>query len=117
MYHRVVLALLWADEFLECLVEFFDNCFAPVVQSDIQIEACFCTISLEDAGAKGTEKGSINWSQLQRVACVLVLAAQDSDSKETLKLNSSSRALVTPVTLRDLRGAIVESLQSNLNRE
>lgn len=60
---------------------------------------------------------ALRWSQLQGVACVLVLAAQDTDSKDTLKLNSSSRALVTPVTLRDLRGAIVESLQSNLNRE
>lgn len=60
---------------------------------------------------------ALRWSQMQGVACVLVLAAQDSDSKDSLKLNSSSRALVTPVTLRDLRGAIVESLQSNLNRE
>lgn len=60
---------------------------------------------------------AIRWSQMQGVACVIVLAAQDSDSEASLKRSPSSRVLVTPVTLRDLRGAIVESLQSNLNRE
>lgn len=60
---------------------------------------------------------ALRWSQLQGIACVLVLAAQDSDAKDSLKLGSSSRALVTPVTLRDLRAAIVDSLKSNLNRE
>ena len=60
---------------------------------------------------------ALRWSQAKGVACVLVLPKNDSARKDELRLNRSSRALVNPVTLRELRGAIVESLRSQINRE
>lgn len=60
---------------------------------------------------------ALRWSQAKGVSCVIVLPKQESDLKESLRLNTSARALVNPVTLRELRRAIVDSLQSQLNRE
>lgn len=60
---------------------------------------------------------AIRWSHAKGVACVVVLPKADSDRKESLRKTPASRALVNPITLRELRGAIVESLQANLNRQ
>jgi len=59
----------------------------------------------------------LRWSQVQGLACVLVLSGQESEWKDRLRPNSAARVLVTPVTLRDVRSAIVEAAQSHFNRE
>lgn len=60
---------------------------------------------------------ALRWSQAKDVSCVIVLPKQNSEAKESLRLNRSSRVLVNPVTLRELRRAIVDTLQAQLNRE
>jgi DNA-binding response OmpR family regulator len=60
---------------------------------------------------------SLRWCQTQGLACVIVLPVQESEQKARLRLNSASRVLTAPVTLRELRGAIIEALQAHFNRE
>jgi serine/threonine protein kinase len=67
-----------------------------------------------DGDAQPIYDEALRWSQLQGVACVIVQSARDTDSK--LNLHSSARSLPQPVTLRDVRTAIDESLQAYLNR-
>ena len=57
---------------------------------------------------------ALRWSQLQGVACVIVKSTRDANVD--LKLHASSRSLAQPVTLREVREAIDESMKAQLNR-
>jgi serine/threonine protein kinase len=67
--------------------------------------------------ASAAYEEALRWSKAKSVACVIVLPKQESEKQGKLQLNRFSRVLVTPVTLRELREAIIESLKSHLNRE
>lgn len=60
---------------------------------------------------------AIRWSKLQNFGCVLVLRSSEGELQQSLTMHASSRALGQPTRLRDVRNAIVESLQACLNRE
>ena len=57
---------------------------------------------------------ALRWSELQGVACVIVHSNRDESLE--LEVHQSARSLPQPVTLRDVRNGIVESLQAHLNR-
>ena len=48
---------------------------------------------------------------------VIVASAEEQGVEEQLNLNASSRVLVQPTTLRDVRSSIADVLQSNMKRE
>ena len=60
---------------------------------------------------------ALRWCNLKGVGCVIVASAAERDVAEHLNLNASSRVLVQPITLRDVRASIVEALKSKMNRE
>jgi eukaryotic-like serine/threonine-protein kinase len=57
---------------------------------------------------------ALRWSQLQGVACVLVHSTKEFEAQSNL--HASARSLLQPVTLRDVRTAIDETLKAYLNR-
>ncbi|MDA1164317.1 MAG: serine/threonine-protein kinase [Planctomycetota bacterium] len=60
---------------------------------------------------------ALRWCKLQGVGCVVVASAEEEGVAQELQLTGSSRVLVQPITLRDVRSAIVDVLQSKMNRE
>ena len=60
---------------------------------------------------------AIRWSKLQNFGCVVVLRSAESNLQDSLAMHASSRTLTQPTRLRDVRSAVVESLQACLNRE
>jgi len=79
-----------------------------------------CLLMMGESSAEissETYAEALRWSESQGLACVLVLPGHESEQKEVLRLNSASRVLVAPVTLRDVRSAIIEAVQSHFNRE
>ncbi len=70
-----------------------------------------------DGDATETYDEAIRWCHTKSVGCVLVLPANEQGTADELHLTQSSRVLVQPVKLRDLRNNLVDSLQSLMNRE
>jgi serine/threonine protein kinase len=73
--------------------------------------------TLTGEGSAAVYNEALAWSKAKDVSCVIVLPKQESEIKDSLRLNRSSRAMVNSVTLRELRGAIVDALQAQPNRE
>jgi serine/threonine protein kinase len=70
-----------------------------------------------DGDNKDIYDEALRWCNLKGTAVVIVAAASENDVAEHLNLNASSRVIVQPTTLRDVRTSIAEVLQSNMNRE
>lgn len=60
---------------------------------------------------------ALRWCNLKGMGCVIVASTAEQGIASELKLNASSRVLVQPTTLRDVRSSIGEVLKSRMNRE
>ncbi len=64
MNHGVVVALLWPDEFLKCLIQVLEEFFGVVIQPTVQVQPSFCSVALVYVCAKGTVERVLNRRQL-----------------------------------------------------
>ncbi|NQV23804.1 MAG: protein kinase [Rhodopirellula sp.] len=80
-----------------------------------------CLLLMGEAVGDGDNKEiydeALRWCQLKGTSVVIVAAATEKGVDKGMNLNASSRVLVQPTTLRDVRASIVEVLQSKMNRE
>lgn len=60
---------------------------------------------------------AMRWSKLQNLGCVVVLRSSEAALRDQLEKHATSRVVTQPTRLRDVRTAILESLQACLNRE
>jgi eukaryotic-like serine/threonine-protein kinase len=70
-----------------------------------------------DSDNKEIYDEALRWCNLKGTGVVVVAAASEKGVEEQLNLNASSRVLVQPTTLRDVRTSIDDVLKSKMNRE
>jgi eukaryotic-like serine/threonine-protein kinase len=80
-----------------------------------------CLLLMGEAVGDGNNKDiydeALRWCNLKGTAIVVVAVAAEKGVEKQLNLNASSRIIMQPTTLRDVRTSIVEVLQSKMNRE
>lgn len=80
-----------------------------------------CLLLMGEAVGDGDNKDiydeALRWCNLKGTGVVVVAAASENGVEEQLNLNASSRVIVQPTTLRDVRTSIAEVLKSKKNRE
>lgn len=80
-----------------------------------------CLLLMGEAVGDGANKDiydeALRWCNLKGTGVVVVAAAAEKGIEEQLNLNASSRVLVQPTTLRDVRTSIADVLKSKMNRE
>jgi eukaryotic-like serine/threonine-protein kinase len=80
-----------------------------------------CLLLMGEAVGDGDNKDiydeALRWCNLKGTGVVVIAAASEKGVEEQLNLNATSRVIVQPTTLRDVRTSIAEVLQSKMNRE
>jgi eukaryotic-like serine/threonine-protein kinase len=80
-----------------------------------------CLLLMGEAVGDGDNKDiydeALRWCNLKGTGVVIVAAASEKGVEEQLNLNASSRVIVQPTTLRDVRTSIADVLKSKMNRE
>tara|TARA_R110002072_G_scaffold299632_1_gene475538 strand:+ start:145052 stop:146473 length:1422 start_codon:yes stop_codon:yes gene_type:complete len=80
-----------------------------------------CLLLMGEAVGDGDNKDiydeALRWCNLKGTAVVIVVAAAEKGVENQLNLNASSRIIMQPTTLRDVRTSITEVLKSKMNRE
>lgn len=80
-----------------------------------------CLLLMGEAVGDGDNKDiydeALRWCNLKGTGVVVVAAASEKGVEEQLNLNASSRVIVQPTTLRDVRTSIDDVLKAKMNRE
>ena len=70
-----------------------------------------------DGGHADAYDEALSWSKLQNIGCVVVLRSGEQALLDQLTPHASSQLLTQPTRLRDVRSAMLESLEACQNRE